>query len=413
MLGERLDLLPRSAMLTSRNRIVRKLGHLGSGMQTLATVRRPKWLLERGVVPATTVGVRSTRPGGEAEVRLCERLIAAFERARKLEPSATALGGAWTWILDHRQQKLVESLERGDATALAETMSSMFAEDYVLGLAPGLPWRMPESAVSARARGIKCLEGVAALAEVFGVAPVENPERGGTAPAFETGLPSVIAAIEAELGFELDFPDVGAPCGLEEGGRLITLDTPDQIYGAIRAKDAIAFSAVRRDGLEQCRVVEVGGGYGALCYWFHRQPDCPATSYTIVDLPVVNVIQGYFLASTLGHERVSVFGESPADVHVVPNSALCELAVPFEVLVNKDGLTEMPREARMAYLRWAKDHCRTLFYSYNQEAAMETEGEPQEAVHRALAQIGGFERLSRNRSWLRDGYVEELYVPKS
>jgi hypothetical protein len=411
--GRKLGVVPRSAMLSSRNPVVRELAQLAYGAKLLASVRRTRWLLDRKAIPPIPIGCRAPKPVDESQVELCERLIAAYRSARQLQPDADPSGGRWAWIFGHRQQELVTALDRGDATALAEMMSSMFVEDFVLGYAPGLPLvRRSDSRLGARAWGLKCLDGLASLAEVLGAAPVENPERGSIAPAFAEGLPALLSGIEAELGFAVDVPAHGAPCGLEVGERIITPDTPEQIYAAVRLKEAISLSSShlgRSPG--RCRTVEVGGGYGGLCYWFLRQGDIPAVdSYTIVDLPVANVVQGYFLSNALGRERVSLYGEPPASVRIVPNLALSEVSTPVEVMVNKDGLPEMPHEAMMEYLRWATENCEMLLYSYNQEAAVQAEWDSQGVVHDAVAELGGFDRLTRSKSWLRDGYVEEIYA---
>ena len=50
-------------------------------------------------------------------------------------------------------------------------------------------------------------------------------------------------------------------------------------------------------------------------------------------------------------------------------------------------------------------------YSYNQEVNADFLGEAQGVVHRATAALGCFERLRRDESWVRRGYVEEIYVP--
>jgi hypothetical protein len=148
-----------------------------------------------------------------------------------------------------------------------------------------------------------------------------------------------------------------------------------------------------------------------MCYWFAKCTKHPGT-YTIVDLPIVNVLQAYFLGQALGHEQISLYGEAAAPVRIVPNFALGQVDAPFEVLVNKDSLPEMPPETMIEYLKWGAANCTGLFYSYNQEAAMEFLGEPQGVVHSAVASLGDFDRVRRDRAWVRDGYVEEVYLPK-
>ena len=379
-------------------------------LQMLLCVRRTKWFYSRGAVPATRLEYRAPLAVGDADVLLCERLIAAYTRAASEQRQESATEGMWSWIFDVRQQELAGALAKGDPRGLAELMASMFAKDFVLGMAPGPLIRQTKSRFGSRAWGLKCLDGLASLAEVLGVVAVENPEQGRAGLAFDAGLPGLLAAMEDELGFRIDFPDVGAASGFAIEGRLVTPDTPDQLYAALRLEQAIGLH-LGASGDSGHRVVEIGGGYGSMCFWFSRLHE-RIDSYTIVDLPIVNVIQGYFLSRALGPDRVSLHGEPPAQIRICPAFALDRVEVPCDVFVNKDSLPEMPHETMVEYLEWGASNCRGLFYSYNQEAAVEFLGEAQGVVHKTASVLGGFERVRRDRAWVRDGYVEEIYVPR-
>lgn len=52
--------------------------------------------------------------------------------------------------------------------------------------------------------------------------------------AFASRLERLIVDTEAALGASVDFPNVGAAYGIDVGGRLITSDSPDQMYVAAR-----------------------------------------------------------------------------------------------------------------------------------------------------------------------------------
>ncbi len=397
-------------MLNSRHRGVRELGSFLFALLMLSSVRRTKWLVPGKRIPAVRIGDREATPPNAGDIALCARLIEAYAQATSRD-DADPTQGMWSWIFDARQKGLAECVLSGDAEALAGQLSTMFRQDFVLGMAPGPLLLQARSPLASRAWGLKCLDGLASIGELLGTVAVENPEQGESGIAFREGLPSFLAATEAELGFDLDFPDVGAASGLIVDGRLITPDTPDQIYGALRLGQALALSAADDADLDPDRaaVVEIGGGYGGVCYWYLRHRPRTA-SYTIVDLPIVNVIQGYFLGRALGPDQVAFLGErQEARVRILPDSALPEVEAPFDVLVNKDSMPEMPREVMEDYLRWAAENCRGIFYSYNQEAAMTFLGEPQGVVHRSTSQLPNFTRLRRDRAWLRDGYVEEVY----
>ncbi len=193
------------------------------------------------------------------------------------------------------------------------------------------------------------------------------------------------------------------PTAYEVGGALITGDSPDQVYAAASVQAACRRHLANEVGAR--RLVEIGGGYGGMTYWLSQ---LVAGIYTIIDLPVVNVLQGYFLAKALGPDRISLHGEPEGEIVVWPTHSLD--AVPaFDVLINKDSMPEIPEAAVRVYLNWAKEKCTGIFYSCNQEGAAEFAGVPQVVVPELIASVGGFERLTRDLSWLRRGYVEEVY----
>jgi hypothetical protein len=363
---------------------------------------RPGWLLHPGAVPRQQIHYREANPVSVGDVALCERLIAAYTRA---QDDAPASEGMWTDpLFVTRQRELVDALERKDARALAERLAAMFRSDFVIGMAAGSLGLAMESRFSTRFAVMATLSKLASLAESQGVARMENPEQGDVAVPFEAGVENVVVATEATLGVSLDFPAVGAAYGLQIAGRLLTADAPDQIYAAARLRDAIRAYLYDRSG--PLRVVEIGGGYGGMAYWLVQMLP---VQHVIVDLPSVNVMQGYFLAQALGHSEVSLYGEETSRVSILPTHALPAIAAPFDVLANKDSMPEIPEAALLAYLEWARVACDGIFYSYNQEAAAPFDGIPQNVVPEVLATIGGFEQLRRDTSWLRRGYAEEIY----
>ncbi len=377
----------------------------------LEIMSRPWWLYRpRGRVPAGKIERRSPNPVTAADVALCERLLAAFAASTSRDaPGGETHSGIWAWILETYQRQLAQALTHGDAHDLAQLLASMFQEDFVWGTAPGGHVRESDSRLGARIFGLKSLDSLVSLAEALGVVPVENPEQGRAGIAFDAGTAELVARIDRALGFRVDAPDVGAPFGLVIDERLITLEAPDQIYAALRLDQAIRAHLHRRLGSAPT-VVEIGGGYGGMCYWFLRiHPD--TARYTIVDLPIMNVLQGYFLTQALGPTAVSFFGEPSAQVALVPNTALAAIETPFDVLVNKDSMPEMPQDTMVDYLEWGRLSCSGFFYSYNQEATADFLGKTQGVVHAAVGQIGGFNRIRRDQSWLRRGYAEEIYLP--
>jgi hypothetical protein len=75
------------------------------------------------------------------------------------------------------------------------------------------------------------------------------------------------------------------------------------------------------------------------------------------------------------------------------------------LLINEDSMPEIPESVVKDYLAWVKPKLTGVFFSYNQETHKE-----QTLVAKAVIEAGGYKRLSRHLSWLRRGYVEEVYT---
>lgn len=385
-----------------------RVGVTPHNWRLLRSTRRPQLhLCAPGRVPRPPLQARPPADATEADEALCERLIAAYERALQGRSSDSQASGMWSWIYETRQRPLAEILDRRDAPALAVELASMFRKRFMLGIAPGSLVTHSESRLGARIWRLKSLDGLISLAEALGVVPVENPEQGDTGVALERGLPDLVKRVEGSLGVSIDFPNIGAPYGLCIQERLVTIDSPEQIYSAVRLEQALRVH-LHPSAAEAPSIVEVGGGYGATCYWFLRR-HAAVTRYVIIDLPIVNVLQGYFLSRALGRSAVSLFGEEPAQVVITPSAALSTIAAPYDVLVNKDSMPEMPEDAVLEYLRWARSTCSGIFYSSNQESRAAFLGQRQGLVTQAIERTGGFSRLRRDQSWVRPGYVEEVY----
>jgi hypothetical protein len=370
----------------------------------LATsVTRPGWLLHPGRLPDGVLRFPELQAPDALDEQLAERLIAAFHRAGDTEPQ-----GMWGWIFEQRQQELAAALRAREVTPLARLLATMFRSDAVVGMATGSLVDARSSRLSRRLFWLRTVDGIVSLAESLGVVAAENPEQSRYGGALRDGLDDLVGRIEDHLGISLAFPEVGSPFGVPlRESSVISTEQPEQVEAAVRLSEVVGTHLGDRvDGL---RVAEIGAGYGGMAYWFLQL--MPRTAaYTIIDLPIVNVIHGYFLARALGPDRVSLLGEPPAQVRVLPDHALDEVETPFDVLVNKDSFPEMPEEAMLTYLRWGREACNGLVYSFNQESVAEFNGERQNLVPAAIADVGGYRRVERRPSWVRRGYVEETYL---
>jgi hypothetical protein len=406
---------PLAAARGAAARLALRAGLTETNWLALKTTRRPRMLYRSmGRVRGAELTWRAPVAVTDADVSICERLIAAFAAATA-GAGHVSTTGVWAWVMDTHQHQLVASLQSRDPRDLARLLASMFREELIWGLGGMAPGGMPdhsESRLGARVLELKLLDSLVSLGEALGVVAAENPEQGymgGFDPRREREIADLVAEIERRIGVPLSFPEVGAAYGLAVDGRLITAETPDQVYTAVRLDEAIGLHLCDRVA-RQLRTVEIGGGYGGACYWLLASRH-DAMRYTIVDLPTVNVLQGYFLAQALGPGIVSFFGEPHARVAILPNHALAQVETPFDVLLNKDSMPEMPYDTMVEYLSWARSNCDGFFYSNNHEAMAPFLEYPQSNVPDAVKDVGGFRRLAREQSWVRPGYVEEIYHP--
>jgi hypothetical protein len=373
---------------------VKYLGLHPHDLYVLKSIKRPEWVVRLGLrIPRARVTMAPIEHPTAADILLCERLITAYIQAS--EGDKVACGSIWARIIGRKYNFLHSALEQREAAALANVLSLMFRSSCVHGIASG---DLYTGRTARRIWELKLLDDLVSLAEFLAVTRVENPEQGQIGAALSDGIDPLVDRIEEELGTPIGFPNVGGPYGLRSRDRLLTMESPEHIYVATRIRNTISFHL---STIDHPIVLEIGAGFGGTASYLLRL--APAIqSYVIVDLPIVNVLQGYFLSKTFGINAVSFFGEANSRIQVLPTTAIDGCSP--DVLVNENSMPEMAEDTVHGYLRWAKSHVHGVFYSYQQEAWTK-----QVWVREAIKRVGGFRVLSRNPSWVRRGYVEEVY----
>ncbi len=247
------------------------------------------------------------------------------------------------------------------------------------------------------------------LAEGVGAIAVENPEQGAFGGNSRRAPAELVELISERIGISIEPPDV-------DGG-LLKLDTGRGRFGE-RDANAIYTAWLMQQttaGHEGTRICEIGGGSGRVAYWSHR---LGLTSYTIVDLPMVNVVQGYYALKSIPAEKVSLYGEAepgsvPGCLQILPPQAIAAITQPtFDLVLNQDSFPEMSAGTVAGYLQWIRTCCAGRLLTINHESSPPgVDGHPQVNVQEVTAETGGFTREQRFPYWLRRGYVVELYRP--
>jgi hypothetical protein len=368
-----------------------RLGRHFGAAWCLKILMHPQWLTElRAPIPRREVTFTEPAEVTEEQLALCERIARAYQAARG-DPND--LSPIWSGKVTRYYGTLERALTAGDPRALNEQFRWLFRRPFLAGISTPIDYEDPGAP---RYWALVTYDRLASLAEAVGVLRTESPEQGPVGRVFTEGLDALPARIEAALEISLDHPRVGAPYGILIGGRLITRETSVYLLAAMWLREAIAVH-LRRSPAEEAHIVEIGGGYGGAAMWYLRLPRRHQGSYTIVDLPLMNAFQAYFLGQVHGERAL------PPQVLTGPQPIVAD------VVYNQDCLPELSERTAREYLAWMQAHVRGVFLSCNQEAAAPVGGVPQLVVAELASEYPGLTRIARRPSWQRRGYVEEVY----
>lgn len=248
-------------------------------------------------------------------------------------------------------------------------------------------------------------EEIVKLAEALGVCGITNPEndrahkRHMPPPVNVDNLTpdDVLNRIQSALPFKINFPPFSGNC---------TVGLPTKF--GVTSNRHIFYLWVLKRILELCpdpntAIIEIGAGFGVLGYYLDR---VGYRDYTTIDLALINACQTYFLSKNLPDRNIILSGdvENPFDLKHRDSIKLLHstdfTAVPkdrFGLMVNMDGLTEMGASEAGKY---AGSNCASMLFSINHEVN----------AYRVCDLKQNRKRQYRYPFWLRDGYVEELYV---
>jgi hypothetical protein len=404
----------RSSLLSAARPVALKAAARLSSMPPLArwsTHRRQRDVIQhhlaRRSAPAEGVIVADKTPT-PVDVEIANRLLAAYRAAAAAAGAQSARGNdLWTMIAG-QQSRFASILENGDPAELAAYLCNVSRHDASIGITQG-EGEYRRIARDPNYRDFLALmakDKLVSLAEAVGASPVENPEQGPYGVSIYTDLDELVGRISDRVGLDIAPPDI-------DGG-LFKLQTDHGLFGERDANAIFTAWSLRNilRGAPDARICEIGGGSGRVAYWSRRLGRGP---YTIVDLPHVNVVQGYYLLKSLPNDAVVLYGEqqpgNDAAFTVWPNHALSELPrTEFDLVLNQDSMPEMSQETVQSYLRWISDVCRGTFVSINHESKPEYgAGLAHVSVPETIHEIGGFDLRDRYPYWLRKGYVVEVY----
>jgi hypothetical protein len=320
--------------------------------------------------------------------RIVERVVAAYRRSAGGDFYGRE--SMWRVFHDEKQRTLHELLLSNERGRIAEALRNPSDNYLMLGfenINRDACERVRLDNAAGRDRAARVHDLVVRLGEALGVLRTENPEGGPWMQNIALDADSVLDAVERRLGIGIAVPWFYAG--------LVGLRTRRGIFGHRMVHAAYCAYRVRQ--LSGGPIVEIGAGLGHLARYAFLMG---LRDYTIVDLPLTNVAQGYFLMRTLGENAVTLEGEPvrPGAIRVLSPAHL-DAGEHYDLVVNVDSFTEMGHEIAQRYLAWGIAHAPRI-WSVNHEGNPFT-----------VAELAANCRVERFPYWMRRGYVEELITP--
>jgi hypothetical protein len=341
-------------------------------------------------------------PHSEPNVHLAQRVTNAFRVAESIADA----GAVWEPLLREKQGQLIRWLTNSDTAALAEDLAALGRSEAAQGFFGGAGQHRKCEADPSFAQLLSAwtYDKLLSLAEAVGAVRLELPETGSWGETLKIPAGGLWARIQDKLGIDLSPPDhVGGYLGIKADDCVIQMRVVEAVYAGYRLRQLVEARRLRG------HICEIGAGAGLTAYYAML---LGARSYTIIDLPTMNAVQGYMLAGSKIGGDVALAGEAPAHrpIHILPPEAFARLTLgETEIVFNQDSLPEIEPQAARTYLSDAATMGIPLFLSINQEAHLATSTGRQRSVPELVAEVGRYRATSRHRHWLRQGYAEELY----
>ena len=351
----------------------------------------------------------SMRAADAHDIEIAEELQCAWRNATGKRVASALLDRKTMWgeIVATRHQSLLTCLEDSDPRRLAEHFVGVQKTSESAGLTQGdhaYKDFLAASPEGRRAAVVPFHDMLASLAQYMGLDRAECAEQDYIGETLVMDQSVLVEKIEAALGHPIAFPAVfDGLYGLSIGENVLHGRDLQALYAALRTIEA--------SGLTTPTICEIGGGFGKVAQYAWLRG---VRRYTIIDLPTVSAMQYFYLRRTLPETKITLgSGDEKVDGDgislVFAPCASQNMELSADIALNCDSFPEMGDAVCRDYFRripsWAP-----LLLSINQEANREIRGpNDRQSVVGTLLPEFGFKRRYRFRSWVRRGYVEELW----
>lgn len=359
-------------------------------------------------VTGRLIPTRKKNPTKE-DILLTSRLLASYEKACFDREYKIKLQNSdmWDFLEQGPHSDLINLLKKRDVKKIAYYLCNMSGMGATHGITQGTLEYRKITTESPYRRWLEMynLDKLILLAEALGIITRKNPEQGES--DLSITLEEMISQIELCLKIPILPPDIE--------GLLYKIKTKK---GSFHNRDIMSlYTAWRIKGIlkevKKPNVCEIGCGLGKTAFYAYEMG---IKRYTLIDLPHVNILQGFYLIKSLPAATIVLYGEKESvkkdAIYILPDWWLGkEKYILFDLVLNQDSFPEIDKQVVANYLKDIKRLSRYYFLSVNQESrnTMMIDGIKQNIVNELTMEVGGFELVYRYPYWLREGYVEELF----
>lgn len=205
------------------------------------------------------------------------------------------------------------------------------------------------------------------------------------------GVEEILLGLDEAFGFRVTFPNINrGEIGLTTSRGIASFRAIQSLFQGWRIANLLGDTAGKK-------VVEIGGGMGRTCFYARQ---FGVAKYDIVDLPLTSACQAYYLGRTLGNDQVALHGEdSEAPTRILAPSTFLNSTNAYDLAVNVDSFPEMSGNTIAEYFNRIVQTIPSLL-SINHEANLHSVRYFIDTTQGAVS--------TRNRYWLRRGFVEEV-----
>jgi len=285
---------------------------------------------------------------------------------------------------------------------LSNKLNGIFRTKFVYGLSSGDAYKFCKSYLSKKIWSLKYLDLIISLNEYYATLRHESPAQGKQGVYLNSNLEEMIINIEKNFKANISFPNIGSPYGIKIENKLLTFENLEHIYAAEKISKYIDLFSEKNENLN---ILEIGSGYGGLARNIFLKMPNKINSYTLVDLPLMLAYQKYFLKKSFHNsELLKKFKFKNPKKFIYDKNQ-------YDVLINQNSFAEMNKEIVSNYLENFNEKTKNgLILSFNHEAISKYKNNLQVALPDLTKNNDKLKLLLRSLSWMRKGYVEEVYL---